>query len=240
MAQNPIDERTFNEYLTLIADGLTGLESWERGLSSRLGDCSETSVVVFNSNPLTVGGRYLAQIASGRSRRLIVLVIQGKTDSGSHGNHEDTVMDLPFTDRLSMTQKALADLENVVVMPSGPYLIGRDDFPKGYLSETLGAASAHAYLDCMAFCHICRALGIRSAYAGDEPRDEMSEIHLNTLRQLCAQSGIKLRVAERKRTEGDKYISSSMVRKALASGDMETVEKLVPAAVLPYLAGHSA
>ena len=239
MAQNPIDERTFREYLSLIADGMTGLEKWEGNLHSQLGDCSDTAVVIFNSNPLTIGGRYLAEIASRRSRRLLVLVIQGKTDSGSHGNHEDNVMEFSFKDRLAMTEKALSDLQNVIVMPSGPYLIGRDDFPKGYLSETLGAASAHAYLNCMAFCHICRALGIRSAYAGDEPRDEMSEIHLNTLRQLCAQNEIVLKVAERKRID-DKYISSSMVRKALATGDMETAEKLVPASVLPYLAGHSA
>ncbi|MBP5551853.1 MAG: hypothetical protein J6X41_00550, partial [Spirochaetales bacterium] len=228
MAQNPIDERTFREYLSLIADGMTGLEEWEDILRSQLGDCSDTAVVIFNSNPLTIGGRYLAEIASRRSRRLLVLVIQGKTDSGSHGNHEDNVMEFSFRDRLAMTEKALSDLQNVIVMPSGPYLIGRDDFPKGYLSKTLGAASAHAYLNCMAFCNICRALGIRSAYAGDEPRDEMSEIHLNTLRQLCAQNEIVLKVAERKRID-DKYISSSMVRKALATGDMETVEKLVPA-----------
>ena len=239
MAQNPIGESTFHEYLNLIADGINGLENWERSLSEELGDCSGTSAVVFNSNPLTVGGRYLAEIASKRSRRVIVLVIQGKTDSGAHGNHESTGIEFSFENRFAMTKAALSDLENVLVLPSGPYLIGRDDFPKGYLSETLGAASAHAYLDCMAFCHICNALGIRAAFSGDEPRDEMSEIHLNTLRQLCAQSGIVLRVAERKRLD-DKYISSSMVRKALDAGDFETVGKLVPPAVLPFLTGHSA
>ena len=239
MQQNPIDEKIYCEYLSLIADGKTGLESWERNLKDELGDCSESSAVVFNSNPLTIGGRYLAEIASRRSKRVLVFVIQGKTDSGSHGNHEDQVIEFPFETRFAMTQKALADLKNVLVLPSGPYLIGRDDFPAGYLSGSLGAAHAHGFLDGMVFCHICNALGIRSAYAGDEPRDEMSEIHLNTLRQICAQSGIVLKVAERKRI-GDKYISSSMVRKALAAGDMETVGNLVPADVLPYLTGHSA
>lgn len=239
MAQNPIDERIFSEYLNKIADGITGLESWERNLGSRLGDCSETSAVVFNSNPLTIGGRYLAEIASRRCERVLLFVIQGKTDSGSHGNHEERVIELPFETRFSMTKDALSDLKNVLVLPSGPYLIGRDDFPAGYLSGSLGAAHAHGFLDGKVFCHICNALGIKSAFAGDEPRDEMSEIHLNTLRQTCAQSGIVLKVAERKRI-GDKYISSSMVRKALISGDRETVEKLVPPQVLPYLSGHFA
>ncbi|MBO4278830.1 MAG: hypothetical protein J5891_03365 [Spirochaetales bacterium] len=239
MTQNPIDERSFLEYLDRIAEGISGLEAWERNLASRLGDCSGTSAVVFNSNPLTIGGRYLAENASRRSKRVLLFVIQGKTDSGSHGNHEDTLIEFPFEKRFAMTKAALSDLENVLVIPSGPYLIGRDDYPAGYLSGSLGAAHAHGFLDGMAFCHICNALGIRNAYAGDEPRDEMSEIHLNTLRQLCAQNGIVLKVAERKRI-GDKYISSSMVRKALAAGDMETVGNLVPAEVLPFLAGHSA
>ena len=239
MQQNPIDEKTFIEYLGLIADGKTGLESWEHNLGDSLGDCSGTSAVVFNSNPLTIGGRYLAEIASRRSKRVLLFVIQGKTDSGSHGNHEEKTIEFPFETRFAMTKDALSDLENVLVIPSGPYLIGRDDFPVGYLSGTLGAAHAHGFLDGMVFCHLCNALGIGSAYAGDEPRDEMSEIHLNTLRQICAQSGIVLKVAERKRI-GDKYISSSMVRKALACGDMETVGKLVPPQVMPYLAGHFA
>lgn len=239
MQQNPIDERIFSEYLGLIADGESGLESWELGLKDNLGDCSDTCAVVFNSNPLTIGGRYLAEIASRRSKRVLLFVIQGKTDSGSHGNHEEKTIEYPFETRFAMTKDALSGLKNVLVLPSGPYLIGRDDFPAGYLSGSLGAAHAHGFLDGMAFCHICNALGIKSAYAGDEPRDEMSEIHLNTLRQTCAQSGIVLKVAERKRI-GDKYISSSMVRKALAAGDMATVENLVPPQVLPYLAGHIA
>ena len=239
MQQNPIDEKTFSEYLGLIADGIAGLESWEQNLKAELGDCTDNCAVVFNSNPLTVGGRYLAEIASRRSKRVLLFIIQGKTDSGSHGNHEEKVIEFPFRTRFDMTRDALSDLNNVLILPSGPYLIGRDDFPAGYLSGTLGAAHAHGFLDGMAFCHICNALGISSAYAGDEPRDEMSEIHLNTLRQICAQSGIVLKVAERKRI-GDKYISSSMVRKALAAGDMETVGKLVPPQVLPYLSGHSA
>ena len=234
MTQNPIDESTFREYLTIIADGYDGLESWERSLKDSLGNCTDNCAVVFNSNPLTVGGRYLAEVASRRSRRVLLFVIQGKTDSGSHGNHEEEVIEFPFEDRFAMTKAALSDLENVLVLPSGPYLIGRDDYPAGYLSGNLGAAHAHGFLDGMVFCHICNSLGIRLAFAGDEPRDEMSEIHLNTMRQMCAQSNIVLKVAERKRI-GDKYISSSLVRKAISAGDRETVEKLVPPQVLPYL-----
>ena len=193
MTQNPIDESTFREYLDKIADGYAGLESWERSLKDSLGDCSDTCAVVFNSNPLTVGGRYLAEIASRRSKRVLLFVIQGKTDSGSHGNHEEEVIDFPFEDRFAMTKASLSDLENVLILPSGPYLIGRDDYPAGYLSGSLGAAHAHGFLDGMVFCHICNALGIRLAFAGDEKGRDVGNPSEHPASDVCA---------ERHRAEG--------------------------------------
>ena len=98
----------------------------------------------------------------------------------------------------------------------------------------MGKVPAHAVLDSMVICHICTALGIKKIFAGDEPRDEMSEIHLNALRAECASSSIVLKVAERKRL-GEKYISSSMVRQDMADGRTDEIALIVPEAVLEYL-----
>ena len=106
----------------------------------------------------------------------------------------------------------------------------------------MGKVPAHAVLDSMVLCHICRALGISKMFAGDEPRDEMSEIHLNALRTECAASNIVLKVAERKRL-GEKYISSSMVRQDIADGKEDEIRQIVPKIVVGYisgLSGHSA
>ncbi len=232
--QATIGEKEFLEYLKRIGEGLEGLENWEEGIKKSIDVPEQSSCLVFNANPFTIGHHYLAELASRRSKAVIVFVIQGKTESGGRGNHENTGLEFPFEDRIELVKKGLSDLGNVVVLPSGPYLISRDDFPKGFLSESLGAAPAHAKLDSMVFCHVCKALGIRSAFAGDEPRDELSEIHLNALRQECRDSGILLRVAERKRL-GDRYISSSMVRDAISKGRKEEVAQLVPPHVLEYL-----
>ncbi len=232
--QATIGEREFLEYLNRIGEGLEGLKSWEEETKKSIDIPEQSSCLIFNANPFTIGHRYLAEIASKRSRKVIVFVIQGKPESGGRGNHENTGLEFPFDDRIELVKKGLLDLENVVVLPSGPYLISRDDFPKGFLSESLGAVPAHAKLDSMVFCHVCKALGIQSAFAGDEPRDELSEIHLNALRQACRDSGIALRVAERKRL-GDKYISSSMIRDALSKGRKEEVAQLAPPHVLEYL-----
>ena len=240
--QNSVSESDFRRYLDLIGDGKTGLESWEKKFSEEINISDDTSLVIINANPFTFGHRYLVELASRRSSHVIVLVIQGRPESGGKGNHEETGIVFPFSDRLEMTGRCLSDMENITVLPSGPYLISRDDFPEGFLSDTMGKVPAHAALDAMVICHICNSLGIRKIFAGDEPRDEMSEIHLNALRQACLKDRIMLRVAERKRL-GEKYISSSMVRQDIADGRTDEIRMLVPDTVLEYirrLSGHSA
>ena len=229
-----IKEKEFHEYLGLIGDGEEGLKLWEKQLSGISGIPEGSSLVVLNANPFTTGHRYLVEIARRRSTHVLVLVITGKPESGGKGNHENTGIVFPFRERLDMTEKGLANMDGVTVLPSGPYIISRDDFPQDFLSREMGRVPAHAALDSMVICHVCRALGIKSIFAGDEPRDEMSEIHLNALRSACSSFGITLRVAERKRL-GEKYISSSMVRQDIADGNMEEAVLLAPS-----LAGHSA
>ena len=229
-----LTEETFEAYLNLIGGGTEALKLWESQLASEIGTPEDRSLIVINANPFTIGHRYLVEVASKRSSGVLVLVIQGKPESGGKGNHENTGIVFPFTERLEMTRKCLSGMDDVTVIPSGPYLISRDDFPDGFLADRMGKVPAHAVLDSMVICHICRALGIKKIFAGDEPRDEMSEIHLNALRTACADAGIMLRVAERKRL-GEKYISSSLVRQDIADGKTDEVRQLVPAGVLEYL-----
>ena len=240
--QNNISENNFNRYLEFIGDGREGLEKWENQLKTKINGLDDMSLVVFNSNPFTSGHRYLVEIAARRSKRVLVLVIQGRPESGGKGNHETTGIAFGFNDRLTMTERCLSDMEGVTVLPSGPYVISRDDFPDGFLSDRMGKVPAHAILDSMVLCRICGALGIMKMFAGDEPRDEMSEIHLNALRTQCAQDKIVLKVAERKRL-GEKYISSSMVRQDIADCKEDEIRQIVPEIVLGYisgLSGHSA
>ncbi len=229
-----MQEKDFLEYLDRLGGGIRGLEDWENQLKSQYDIPEGSSYIVLNANPFTIGHHYLAELASKRSSKVLVFVIQGKTESGGKGNHENTGIEFPFQDRLSMVKEGLSDLRNVIVLPSGPYIISRDDFPRGFLSESLGHASAHGILDSMVLCHVCKALGIKAVFAGDEPRDELSEIHLNALRQECRSNGIALKVAERKRL-GEKYISSSMVRDDLSKGRKDEVALIVPPHVLEYL-----
>ena len=228
-------ETEFERYLELIGDGLAGLAAWETDVRVATNEkAGARACVVINANPFTNGHRYLVEVAAQRCEELLVFVTQGRPESGGQGNHENTGIVFSFQDRKEMTIKGLEGLKNVKILPSGPYLISRDDFPAGFLSERMGTVSAHAILDSMVFCHVCKSIGATLAFAGDEPRDELSEIHLNALRRQCLEERIVLRVVERKRL-GEKYISSALVRQAMQDKDWEMVKSLVPKGVLEIM-----
>ena len=229
-----IAKENLEQYLTLIGEGSSGLEKWEQNLKASIGQAEGRSCVILNANPFTTGQRYLVQLACSRSTEVLVFVIQGRPEAGAKGNHENTGIEFPFENRLKMAKDGLSDLPHVAVLPSGPYLISRSDFPKGFLSQNLGSVPAHAILDSMVLCHICCSLGIKAIYAGDEPRDELSEIHLNALRQECRNNNILLKVAERKRV-GEKYITSSLARQAIADKNFEELKETVAEPTLSYL-----
>ena len=117
--QNSISENEFNRYLELIGEGRDGLENWENQLNTRTDGLDDMSLVVFNSNPFTIGHRYLVEIASKRSKHVLVLVIQGRPESGGKGNHETTGIAFDFNDRLAMTERHSTGIWNSERQASG-------------------------------------------------------------------------------------------------------------------------
>ncbi len=234
------DDETL-QYMNAINPKTDVLDTWlsqtHSAIEERFGGTQGVSCIIFNANPCTLGHRYLLEIASKRSHGVVVFVIEGKTDSGSLGNHETSNIEIPFKDRLEQTNMCANGLSNVLVLPGGPYIIGRDDFPPQWSTVERSRAHSYAVLNSKLLCQmILPGLGIKSMFAGDEPRDEMSEMHLNALRQQCRDKGIGLRVAERKRL-GDRYISSAMVRCAVSDKDWDTVRAAVQPFVYEYLSG---
>ncbi len=211
------------------------LESTKATIREHFNSLETLSAIVFNANPYTLGHDYLLSLASKRSSAVVVFVIEGKPDSGCRGNHESANIELSFEDRLKLVKKGAEKYPNVLVLPAGPFLIGRNSFPQAWSTEEKGRAHLYALLDAKLFFQvIAPELEIKTRFVGDEPRDEMSEMHLTALRQESKISKIPLRVAERKHL-GNKFISSSMVREALFQGDWETIEATVPDFVFAYL-----
>lgn len=108
------------------------LESWlsktRSAIEERFGVTDGVSCIIFNANPCTLGHRYIMEIASKRSRGVVVFVIEGKTDSGSLGNHENSNIEIPFKDRFLQTQMCAQGIPNVLVLPGGSYIIRKGRF----------------------------------------------------------------------------------------------------------------
>ena len=235
------------QYINALSSKPDTLQTWLEKTSTLIQnnfDNLETlSCLVFNANPYTLGHDYLLSLASKRSSAVVVFVIEGKPESGCRGNHESTIIELPFEDRIKLVKQGAEKYPNILVLPAGPFLIGRNSFPESWSqdwkAEEKGKAHLFALLDAKLFFQvIAPELGIKTRFVGDEPRDEMSEMHLNAMRQESKLAKIPLRVAERKRL-GDKYISSSMVREALFQGDWETIKATVSDFVYEYLQSYA-
>ena len=74
--------------------------------------------IVMNCNPFTKGHRYLIEYASAKVEKLILFVVQENKSLFS------------FAERYEMVKEGVSDLENVMVVPSGNYILSQTTFPQ--------------------------------------------------------------------------------------------------------------
>ena len=186
--------------------------------------CAGTvGAAVMNCNPFTRGHRYLIETAAKECDRLYVFVLS-----------EDK-SEFSAKDRMEMVKRGTADLPNVTVLPTGPYLISSATFPTYFLKEREKAGQVQCLLDIEIFTrYYAPKFGITRRYVGTEPLSPMTNQYNDALRANLPQRGIELR--EIPRLEQDSTpVSASAVRAALAQKDIATLEKLLPESSARYL-----
>ena len=178
---------------------------------------------VMNCNPFTKGHRYLIETAAKECNRLYVFVLS-----------EDK-SEFSFQDRLEMVKRGTADLTNVTVLPTGPYLISSATFPTYFLKERDQAAYVQCLLDIEIFCqYFAPHFSISRRYVGTEPLSPMTDRYNQALADNLPSRGIELR--QLSRLEADKTpISASAVRAALQAGDTALLEQYLPRTTYEYL-----
>ncbi len=178
---------------------------------------------VMNCSPFTLGHRYLIETAAKDCGRLYVFVLS--EESGP----------FPAADRLELVRRGTADLPNVTVLPTGPYLISHATFPTYFLQDREQAEELHCLLDIEIFlrCFVPKFSIVRR-YVGTEPLSPLTKQYNDTLRAHLPTRGVE--VVEVPRLErGGFPISASAVRAALKAGDWDRIRSLVPSATLAYL-----
>lgn len=182
--------------------------------------------LVMNCNPFTLGHRYLVETAARECNHVYVFVLS-----------EDKSF-FSASDRMEMVKLGTADLNNVTILPTGPYLISSATFPTYFLKEREKAEQIHCLLDIAIFCrHFIPSFGITHRYAGTEPLSPMTNQYNTVLAEHLPKNGTVFKEIPRLETENIP-ISASAVRQLVQGGNTEALKMLVPPTTLAYLQAH--
>ena len=180
--------------------------------------------IVMNCNPFTYGHRYLVEYAAAKVDYLYLFVV------------EEDLSAVPFVDRLFLVREGIKDISNVIVIPSGKFIISKDTF-FNYFDKENDTHVANAEEDVEIFGRfIAQKLRISKRFVGEEPYDEVTGLYNSTLKEILPFYGVELVEIPRKKYEGEDYaINATNVRMALKKGDFGTISKTVPSFVVDYL-----
>ena len=89
------------------------------------------------------------------------------------------------------------------------------------------------------FTKIAAALGVTARFVGEEPTSVVTGAYNRIMREELPKAGIECVVVPRK-TAGETVISASTVRRALQTGDSQTLEALVPPTTWNWLQSPAA
>ncbi len=183
--------------------------------------------VVMNCNPFTVGHRHLIESATKACDWLYVFVL---SEDCSH---------FSASDRMAMVQSGTADLTNVTVLPTGPYLISSATFPVYFLKEPSEATKVQCQLDATVFAqYYGKKFGITCRFVGSEPYCPVTETYNQILAELLPKHGIALHQIPRKECNGVP-ISATIVRRLLSQKNPDAIRELVPETTYTYLQDHN-
>ena len=212
--------------LVFMENRRSGFADYLRGLE-KTRTAGRSAALVMNANPFTLGHQYLAETASARCDTLHLFVVS-----------EDASL-FPFAVRKELVRQGVAHLPNVVLHDSGPYIISSATFPSYFLKDEAAVIEGHARLDLAVFTKIAAALGVTARFVGEEPTSVVTGAYNRIMREELPKAGIECVVVPRK-TAGETVISASTVRRALQTGDSQTLEALVPPTTWNWLQSPAA
>lgn len=191
------------------------LEALDRGPAGR------TAAVVLNANPFTRGHRYLIERTAAENEFVHLFLLSEEAGP------------IPFAVRKRLVREGTADLPNVLLHDSGPYIISSATFPSYFLRDGDDAIRAHAELDLAVFVRIAAALGISARYVGEEPTSRVTSLYNAVMAEQLPEQGIGCVIVPRLEQDG-RAVSASTVRQFIHDGPPEAAAALLPETTLRY------
>ncbi|OJG69332.1 [citrate (Pro-3S)-lyase] ligase [Enterococcus moraviensis] len=191
-------------------DYLVELKKHERGTK-------QNAAIVMNANPFTKGHLYLVTEAAKRSETVYLFVL----------SEERSLFDAKT--RFELVREGVRHLANVVVLPTGEYMVSSATFPSYFLKDQAKAsiAEVQAVLDATLFKEkIASVLSISTRFVGEEPFSAVTEIYNQAMKKTFG-SELELVVLPRKKINGE-AISATKVRALMEQENYAAIKPLVP------------
>ena len=206
----------------LMESTRNGIQDFLKGLQKAEG-AGKTGCIVMNADPFTRGHQYLAETAAAQCDRLYIFVLS--EDKGAFSAQE----------RMALVKAGTRHLKNVIVNPTGPYLISSATFPKYFLKDRETAQREHYLLDLAVFTKwFVPYFGITHRFAGTEPNCGVTAGYNRAMAELLPQAGVEFVEIQRKQ-EQNMVISASTVRREMTQGNTDTLKSLVPEATYQHI-----
>lgn len=184
------------------------------------------SAIVMNANPFTLGHRYLVEQAAKASDFVYVFVVS-----------QDVSL-FTTAERFKLVQQGVADLTNVVVVPTSDYMVSYATFPAYFLPESQDVIGYQTALDAQLFKKIAAQLNIQYRFLGEEPFSKTTALYNQALATNLPPE-VTVKVIPR-RQAADQVISATRVRQAVQAGMIETVQNFVPDTTYQFIKQNQA
>ena len=182
--------------------------------------------IVMNCNPFTLGHKHLVEYAAKQVDYLYIFVV------------EEDLSAIPFVDRLFLVHENTKHLSNVIVVPSGDFIISQTTFTN-YFSKETTQHKANAEEDVRIFGElIAPQLNITKRFVGQEPFDRVTSEYNSLMKSILPEFNVELIEIPRYCLNDDpngNAINATSVRKALIDKDFDFIAKRVPKSVCEYL-----
>ena len=217
---NEFSKKRRNDYVQkgelLDKEGKKSVEEYVNRICIGGDDGKSAGAIVMNCNPFTKGHLYLIEYASKRVERLYVFVVE-----------EDKSF-FKFEDRFVMVKKGTKDFANVVVVPSGEWVLSYKTMPIYFSKETKQEMKVDAKPDLEIFArYIAPGLGIKKRFVGEEPLDRITSQYNEQIADILPLFDIEVEEVPRMAIE-EEVVSASIVRECMKNGKWDKVSRLVP------------
>lgn len=179
--------------------------------------------IVANCNPFTMGHHYLIETAKKQVDFLIVFVV------------EDEVIPFTFEERFKMVQEGIKNMDHVMAVPSGDFVLSKSNFPEYFSKRSGGSVRYNAEYNVNLFAdYIAKPLHITHRFAGEEHDDKIKKVYNEVMSNVLPMKGINF-VEIPRLTINNEEVSTYKLQRYLYYQEYEKAAAMIPEMVKPLL-----